>query len=60
MKNTIDYYSPEYKRSRSAYIAQSAFEYLGSLLATGAFLAKLLTSLGISDALAGIIASFSS
>ncbi len=60
MKVEIDYYSPEYKRSRGAYIAQSTFEYFVSMLAAGAFLAKLLTSLGISDALAGIIASFSS
>ena len=60
MKTEIDYYSPEYKRSRGAYIAQSTFEYFVSMLAAGAFLAKLLTSLGISDALAGIIASFSS
>lgn len=60
MKRTVDFYSPEYKRSRAAYMAQSTFEYFVSLLATGAFLAKLLTSLGISDALAGVIASFSS
>ena len=60
MKSTVDFYSPEYKRSRAAYMAQSTFEYFVSLLATGAFLAKLLTSLGISDALAGVIASFSS
>ena len=60
MKIGIDYYSPEYKRSRAAYMAQSTFEYFVSLLAAGAFLAKLLTSLGVSDALAGIIASFSS
>lgn len=60
MKNEIDFNSPAYKRSRGAYMAQSTFEYFVSLLATGAFLAKLLTSLGISDSLAGIIASFSS
>lgn len=50
--------SMEYKRSRIAYIGQCTFEYLISLLITDAFLAKLLTSIGISDALIGIISSF--
>ena len=60
MKTEIDFNCPSYKRSRAAYMAESTFEYFVSLLAAGAFLAKLLTSLGISDALAGVIASFSS
>ena len=50
--------SPEYKRSRRAYMAQATFEYFVTLLVADAFLAKLLTSLGISDALTGIISSF--
>jgi hypothetical protein len=53
-----DFNSSTYKRSRAAYIAQSTFDYFVALLIGDAFLAKLLTSLGISDSLAGIIASF--
>lgn len=51
------YQSPEYKRSRKAYIAQCTFEYLVSILVTDAFLAKLLTHMGISDVITGIISS---
>lgn len=54
----IDFNSKEYKRSRSAYIIQSIFEYFLVILVGDAFLAKLLTHLGISDAVSGIIASF--
>ena len=50
--------SPEYKRSRGAYMTQCTVEYFVSLLVTDAFLAKLLTSIGIGDALTGIISSF--
>lgn len=50
--------SPEYKRSRNAYTIQCAVEHFVSLLVADAFLAKLLTYLGISDALVGIISSF--
>lgn len=50
--------SPEYRRARKAYIAQSVFEYLLSLIVGGAFLTKLLLYLGISDAMVGIISSF--
>lgn len=53
-----DYNSVEYKRSRVAYMAQCTFEYFVSLMVTDAFLAKLLTSLGISDSMVGIISSF--
>lgn len=53
-----DYNSPAYKQSRAAYIAQCAAYYLITLLVTDAFLAKLLESIGISDALIGIISSF--
>ena len=53
-----DFNSPEYKRSRGAYISQQTAEYFVSILVTDAFLAKLLTWIGISDALAGIISSF--
>lgn len=47
-----------YKRSRVAYIIQCTVEYFVSLLVTDAFLAKLLTHMGISDAMIGIISSF--
>lgn len=52
------YQSKEYKRSRKAYILQCMFEYFVQLFVTDAFLAKLLTSIGISNALTGIISSF--
>lgn len=52
------YYSPEYKLSRKAYCAQCAFEYLISILVCDAYLAKLLSSIGLSDTLIGIISSF--
>lgn len=54
----IDYNSTEYKRSRGSYMAQCTVEYFVSLLVTDAFLAKLLTHIGISDALTGVISSF--
>ncbi len=47
-----------YKRSRTAYILQSMFEYFITLMVTDAFLAKILTNLGIGDSLIGIIATF--
>ena len=56
--NQIDYNSAEYKRSRVSYMAQSTFEYFIALLVSDVFLAKLLTSLGLSDALVGIVSSF--
>lgn len=49
--------SPKYKRSRTAYILQAGFEYLGALLVADAYLAKLLAYLRISDAVIGIISS---
>ena len=49
--------SPDYKRSRRAHIVQAAVEYIVSLLVGDAFFAKLLTSIGISDALTGVISS---
>jgi len=50
--------SPEYKRSRIAYTVQCALEYFVALLAADAYLASLLSSIGISDSLVGIISSF--
>lgn len=50
--------SPEYIRSRRSYIVQCTAEYFVSLLVADVFLAKLLSSIGISDALIGVISSF--
>lgn len=51
------YDSSEYKRSRAAYTMQATFEYLITIFISDAFLAKLLTSIGISDSVIGIISS---
>lgn len=47
------------RTNRIAYIIEAALEYFISLLVTGAFLASLLKSIGVSDAATGIITSFS-
>jgi len=47
-----------YKRSRAAYMAQCTEEHLVSLLVADAFLAKLLSHIGMSDSMIGIISSF--
>lgn len=62
MNHTLNhiYETKDYKRARKAYVAQAAFEYFISILITDAYLAKLLTAIGISDSMAGIIASFTS
>ena len=57
MTKTI-YDSPEYKRSRAAYMAQCTFEYFVTILAGDAFLAKLLSEMGIKDSTIGVISSF--
>ncbi len=49
--------TPEYKRSRRAYRLECMFEYFVALCVTESFLAKLLTSMGLSDALIGVISS---
>jgi len=50
--------SSEYKRSRMAYVIQCTTEYFISILVADVYLAKLLSSIGISDSLVGIISSF--
>ncbi len=55
---TGSYDLPSHKRSRGAYLASCAYEYLVSLCVTDAFLAKLLTSMGLDDSTIGIISSF--
>ncbi len=46
-----------YKRSRRAYILECAFEYFIALMVADAFLATLLTELGLNDAVIGVISS---
>lgn len=55
--NMQNFESYEYKRSRAIYIVQSTLEYFVTILAGDVFLAKLLTHMGISDAMIGIISS---
>ena len=50
----------QYKQSRLAYAVQCTLEHLLGLLVLDAFLAKLLSYLGLSDALIGIVTTFSS
>ncbi len=51
------YDTPEYKRSRSAYLIECAFEYFVALLVTDAFLANILKSIGFSDEATGVMSS---
>lgn len=53
------YESKEYKKSANSYNWECAFEYYVSLMVTDSLLATLLTKgVGMSDAMAGIVASF--
>ena len=54
------YASKDYKRSRWAYKLECTFEYFVTLLVADAFLATLLSSLGMSDSMVGIISSIAS
>ena len=49
--------SPTCTRSRWAYTLECAFEYFVALMVTDAFLANLLSHMGIEDAVVGIISS---
>ena len=51
---TINKYD-EYGRNRRLYLAECVFEYLISILVTGSYLAKLTTSIGISDEMTAIL-----
>ena len=46
-----------YKSSRILYIIEAALEYFVSMLVAGSYLAKLTTSIGLSDAVTGILSS---
>ena len=48
----------KYKLSRLMYILEAGFEYFISVLVGGAYLAKVSSSIGISDSLTGILTSF--
>lgn len=50
--------SLEYKRSRVAYMSQCTIEYFVSIIVADAFLATLLTHIGVSDAVIGVVSSF--
>lgn len=52
------YNSKDYVRSRKAYIVQATLEYFITLCMTDAFLANLLSYVGMSDSVVGIISSF--
>ena len=47
-----------YKTSRILYIIEAALEYFITILVSGVFLAKITSSIGISDSLTGILTSF--
>lgn len=51
------YDSRDYRHSRSAYSIQCALEYFVSLLLCDAYLAKVLSKIGISEAMIGVISS---
>ena len=59
MEENINLYEArDFKRSRTAYKWECAFEYFTSLMVADSLLAKLLTSIGFSDAETGILSSF--
>lgn len=58
MENTEILLKDEYKTSRVLYIIEAALEYFISLLVGGAYLAKVSTAIGVSDAVTGILTAF--
>ena len=57
MTEQKNFNNPAYKRSRWAYTFECAFEYFIALMVADAFLATLLTEMGLSDAVIGVISS---
>ncbi len=49
-----------YKVSRIMYVLEALFEYLTAILSSGVFLAKLTSTIGISDSVTAILASITS
>lgn len=58
MENTEILAKDKYKTSRVLYIIEAALEYFISILVGGAYLAKVSTAIGISDAVTGILTAF--
>lgn len=56
-QGAVNFEEPAYRRSRRAYTLECAFEYFVTLLVGDAFLAKLLSAMGLSDSFIGIISS---
>ena len=54
------YDSREHKKSRIAYMMECTFEYFVVILISDAYLSSLLTSLGMSDYMVGVLSSFGS
>lgn len=48
---------PDYRRSRVAYCTEAAFGYMITLVLSDAFLAKVLTDMGLPDELIGVVSS---
>ena len=48
----------DYKTSRILYIIEATLEHFISLLVAGAYLAKVISAIGISDSVTGILSSF--
>ena len=56
MQNQYDIY----KKSRIFFVFEALLEYLVSILVGGAYLARLTSAVGLSDALTGILTAFTS
>ena len=52
--------SKEYKKSRVSYMMECTFEYFVALLVADAYLSNLLTAIGMSDSLVGMVSSLAS
>ncbi len=50
----------KYKRSRFLYLLEAALEYFIALMLSGAYIAKVATSIGISDSMVGVITAITS
>ena len=60
MDNTAPKIKDQFRTTRIAYILESMFEYMISIATSGVYLAKLTTTIGISDAMTAILSSVAS
>ena len=60
MDNTAPKIKDPFRTTRIAYILESMFEYMISIATSGVYLAKLTTTIGISDAMTAILSSVAS